>query len=245
MSTPISTPIRSQSVTVRTDGASCEGLLVHPPAPATPLPCVLIAPTIRGRSAFEEERARELASLGYAALVMDVYGTGLSDEPLEQKRARMNALLVDRGALGRRLCAWVEAACTLPAVDPGRIAAIGYCFGGLCVLDLARLGADIAGVASFHAVLRPPPPVGSATIRTRVLVLHGWDDPLATPDALVALAGELTARGADWQIHAYGNTLHAFTNPAASNREAGTVYDAGANRRSWAALRYFLAELFG
>jgi dienelactone hydrolase len=114
----------------------------------------------------------------------------------------------------------------------------------MCVLDLARSGADLRGVAAFHAVLRPPDTAATAAIRARVLLLHGWDDPLATPDSVLALTRELSDKGADWQIHVYGNTLHAFTNPTANNREAGTVYDARANRRSWTAMADFLAELF-
>jgi dienelactone hydrolase len=237
--------VHRETVVVQDSGVRCEGLLLRPAITAASRPCVLIAPTIRGRSDFEEQRARALADEGYAALVMDLYGTGQQDEPIERKRERMNALLADRPALSRRLQAWVQAARALQGVDGERLAAIGYCFGGLCVLDLARSGADIAGVASFHAVLKEPDAEATASIRGKVLVLHGWDDPLAPPAAVLALAAELSAKGADWQIHAYGNTLHSFTNPAANNKEAGTLYDASANRRSWAAMTAFLAELFG
>jgi dienelactone hydrolase len=243
-SRPTLSDMLRETVVVQDSGMRCEGLLLRPAATAT-RPCVLIAPTIRGRSDFEEQRARALADEGYAALVMDLYGTGQQDEPIARKRERMNALLADRPALSRRLQAWVQAARSLQGVEGGRLAAVGYCFGGLCVLDLARSGADIAGVASFHAVLKEPDAEATAPIRAKVLVLHGWDDPLAPPAAVLALAGELSAKGADWQIHAYGNTLHSFTNPAANNKEAGTLYDASANRRSWAAMTAFLAELFG
>ncbi len=186
-----------------------------------------------------------LTACGYSALVLDLYGGGRRDEPLEKKRERMNALLADRPRLSRRLLAWLDAARALAAVDADRIAAIGYCFGGLCVLELARSGADLLGVVSFHAVLKDPYGSADSPIRAKVLVLHGWDDPFAPPEAVLRLAGELSARGADWQIHAYGNTLHSFTNPAAKNREAGTLYDASADRRSWAAMTNYLAELFG
>lgn len=233
-----------QDVVLLNEGIRCTGSFARSPDVKAPVPCILIAPTIRGVSDFEEGRAEALTRLGYAALVMDLYGTGRQEEPVERKRERMNALLADRPLLARRLRSWFDAARDLDGVDNGRIAAIGYCFGGLCVLDLARTGAAIAGVASFHAVLRPPDPAALAPIRSRVLVLHGWDDPLAPPEAVLALAKELTSKGADWQIHAYGNTLHSFTNPAANNKEAGTVYHASADRRSWAALQAYLEELF-
>jgi dienelactone hydrolase len=128
-------------------------------------------------------------------------------------------------------------------VDESRVAAIGFCFGGLCVLDLARSGADINGVASFHGLLTPPPDSDDARISSKVLVMHGWDDPMATPEHLVALGRELTRKEADWQFHAYGNTMHAFTNPLADNPDFGTVYQADADRRSWASMKAFLSEV--
>jgi dienelactone hydrolase len=130
-----------------------------------------------------------------------------------------------------------------PEVDPRRIAAMGFCFGGLCVLDLARSGADLRGVVSFHGLLTPPEPHPQYTILAKVLVLHGFDDPMAPPEQVVALGLELTEAGADWQIHAYGNTLHAFTNPRANDPGFGTVYNETADRRSWRSLREFLAEV--
>ena len=112
------------------------------------------------------------------------------------------------------------------------------------MLDIARTGEDIAGVVSFHGLFAPPGNVDGNRVKARVLALHGWDDPMARPDSVLALAEELTSMGADWQLHAYGNTMHAFTNPAASDPEMGTVYDAAADRRSWEAMKNFLDELF-
>lgn len=236
--------IRQREIEVEKDGTTYGGLLVHDDASALPLPGVLVAPTVRGRSSFEEQKARALAGLGYAALVIDVYGIDTRDSDIETFRALMNALLVDRSSLSDRLLAWVDCCRGQAEVDAGRIAAIGFCFGGLCVLDIARGVAGVSGVVSFHGIFEPPPASIDAPITARVLALHGWDDPLAQPESVHALASELTRRAADWQIHAYGNTLHAFTNPAANDRSAGTVYDARADRRSWIAMREFLAELF-
>ena len=131
-----------------------------------------------------------------------------------------------------------------PEVDENKNAAIGFCFGGLCVLDLARLGTSLAGVVSFHGLFDAPGNTEGNTVTASILALHGWDDPLATPAAVVALGEELSALGADWQIHGYGNTQHAFTNPAANDTDRGTVYDATANQRSWIAMKNFLEEQF-
>src|SRR5690606_12960269 len=122
-----------------------------------------------------------------------------------------------------------------------RMAAIGFCFGGLCALDLARRGAPLRGVVSFHGLLNAPPPV-AATVRARVLALHGYDDPMAPPEAAVAFAREMTERGADWQLHAYGHTRHAFTNPHAADHELGLVFNERAATRSWRSMGAFLDE---
>jgi len=156
----------------------------------------------------------------------------------------MQPLLDDRTLLQRRMTLALEVFRKQKEVDATRIAAMGFCFGGLCVLDLARTGADVAGVASFHGLFGQPGNTAGNRISAKVLVLHGWDDPMAKPDQVLGLAEELTAMGADWQIHAYGNTLHAFTNPAADDPDFGTVYDADADRRSWQSLQLFLAEIF-
>ena len=128
-------------------------------------------------------------------------------------------------------------------VDPARVAAVGFCFGGLCVLDLARTGADIAGVVSIHGLFTPPEPPTGAKIGAKVLALHGHHDPMALPTAVSALQAELTAAGADWQIHVYGGTMHAFTNPQARDPAVGTVYREVAAQRAWRATDAFLAEV--
>ena len=121
------------------------------------------------------------------------------------------------------------------------LGALGFCFGGMCVLDLARSGADVRGVVSIHGILKPSG-LPANKIDARILMLHGYDDPLAPPEDVLAIAKELTAAGADWQLHAYGNTVHSFTNPAADNKEGGMVYNEVADRRSWHALMQFLEE---
>jgi dienelactone hydrolase len=207
-------------------------------------PGVLVSHAWSGRSAYEDGKADALARLGYVAFALDLYGKGVRGQNPDQNAALMQPFLDDRAMLQRRLILSLETVRGQPQVDGSRVAAIGFCFGGLCVLDIARSGADVAGVVSFHGLLSPPDNAEGNHAQARVLVLHGWDDPMATPDAVHSLAAELTALGADWQLHAYGNTQHAFTNPAANDPERGTVYDEVADRRSWQAMTNFLDEVF-
>ena len=225
------------------NGNTYHGYLAWDDAQAGPRPAVLIAHTWAGRGEFEEDKARRLARAGYTALAVDMYGEGRRGADAEENAQLMAPLQQNRAELQARIGAALEEARGLAEVDADRIAAIGYCFGGLCVLDLARSGADIRGVVSLHGLFTPADNLPSPAIVARVLCLHGYDDPMATPDSVLALAAELTGAGADWQLHAYGNTVHAFTNPAADNLEIGTVYSPVADRRSWQALENFLEEV--
>ena len=206
---------------------------------------VIIVPTFAGVSDLERGFARDLAQRGYACLIADLWGRSYGPDEREAAFGHMTSLKSDRAALRDRMLDIVEFAKAQDGTDPARIAAIGFCFGGLCVLDLARSGADIAGVASFHGLFDAPdlPP---QPITAKVVAYHGWDDPMVPPDAVVALAKELTDAGADWQIHGYGHTGHGFTNPKVGALNIpGVDYNAAAARRSWAALADYLDELFG
>jgi dienelactone hydrolase len=156
----------------------------------------------------------------------------------------MQPFLEDRALLQRRMKLALETVRRLERVDKDRVAAIGFCFGGLCVLDLARTGADLRGVVSFHGLLKPPGNTQGNKIQAKVLVLHGHDDPMVPVEDVVALERELTEAGADWQVHVYGHTMHAFTNPKANDPNFGTVYNPVADRRSWLAMQNFLEEIF-
>jgi dienelactone hydrolase len=234
--------VEVRAVGVDHDGTALEGLLVHA-GDGRARPTVILFPTVMGRSDLELSFARRLVELGYTVFVADLYGT--IGAPQEECRALMMELRGDRAKLQDRMLAVLDRVRGLGEVETGRVAAIGYCFGGLCALDLARTGADVRGVASFHGLFDPPGNRDGTRITAKVIAFHGWDDPLATPDTVVALAAELTAAGADWQIHGYGNTRHGFTNPNANNPERGVIYDETAARRSWTALEDFLAECLG
>lgn len=206
-------------------------------------PGALVSHAWAGRSEFENNKAEALAELGYAGFALDLYGKGVLGSGPEENAALMQPFLDDRPMLQQRLRAALDAMHAQDVVDANRTAVIGYCFGGLCALDMARTRAAIVGAISVHGLFTPLATAASS-IDARILALHGWDDPLVTPDSVIALATELSAAGADWQLHAYGNTMHAFTDPEAHDTEGGVAYDATADRRSWQACVNFLAELF-
>ncbi len=221
-----------------------EGLLAWDDAVAQPQPGIMVCHAWGGRSDLEDSNAMRLAALGYVGFAADVYGKGNRGANNAENEALMMPLLEDRPLLQGRLLASLAAMRQQPEVDDVRVAAIGYCFGGLCVLDIARSGTDIVGVVSFHGLFTPPGNTDGNTISAKVLLEHGWDDPMVAPEQVIALTEELTSMGADWQLHAYGHTMHAFTNPGANDPGFGTVYNESADKRSWAAMRNFLAELF-
>ena len=234
---------RETPVGLTFEGEELEGVLVARRDSAR-RPGVILFPTVMGVSELELGFARQLVHLGYTGFVADLFGKRFHGAPRDVMMEELKRLRSDRASLRQRLLAILESARAQDAVEPDQIVAIGYCFGGQCALDLARSGADIAGVASFHGLFDPPglPP---QPIKAKVLAFHGWDDPLVPPEAVVALGHELTQAGADWQIHAYGHVQHGFTNPGATGAVAGVVYNELAAERSWTSLINFLEELFG
>lgn len=236
--------IQTRTISYNHNGVELEGLFAWDDAKEGARPAVAISHAWGGRSPFEEDRAVAVAELGYVGFALDLYGKGVLGSGPEENTALMTPLLADRALLQERINLAVSVLREQDEVDSDRVAAMGYCFGGLCVLDLARSGSDVLGVASFHGLFAPPEDVPNQPITASVLCLHGYDDPMVEPQAVIDLATEMTAAGADWQIHAYGNTQHAFTNPEANDPDMGTIYDARAERRSWQALKDFLAELF-
>ena len=208
-------------------------------------PAVLICHAWGGRDAFVADKARKLAALGYVGFALDMYGKGVLGSGTEENAKLMQPFMEDRNKLQQRMKAALNAVKLLPWVDDSKIAAMGFCFGGLCVLDLARTGVDIKGVVSFHGLLGTPGNTQGNKIKAKILALHGRDDPMAPPDLVLAFQEEMTLAGADWQFVSYGNTVHAFTNPVANDPGFGTVYQADADRRSWQAMENFYAEIFG
>ncbi len=220
------------------------GFLAFDDTVSAPMPAVLVAHMWGGREAFVCDKAKALAALGYAGFALDLYGEARVGSGPEENAKLMQPFLEDRTLVQRRMHLALDAVRRLEMVDRQKVAAIGFCFGGLCVLDLARTGADVCGVVSFHGLLKPPGNTQGTKIQAKVLVLHGHDDPMVPVEDVVALERELTEAGADWQVYVYGHTMHAFTNPKANDPSLGTVYHPVADRRSWQAMRNFLEEVF-
>ena len=226
-------------------GQVLDHIIVHDGTGRT-LPTVIIIPTVMGVQPLELGFAEKLNALGYHAVVADLFGRRFTPGvDKEAAFAAMGELRADRAALRDRLLAIVDEVRKREHVDSSKLAVIGYCFGGQCALDVARSGADVAAVASFHGLFDPCG-LPAQPIKAKVLAMHGWDDPMVPPEVVVALGKELTDAGADWQIHCYGHVGHGFTNPNAHQLGIkGVAYDEAAARRSWAALEDYLAEVFG
>ena len=228
-----------------TDGTiTFKGYFAWDDSNPNPRPAVIISHAFGGRGEFECEKARKLAELGYVGFAIDMYGEAKQSSVTEECFALMQPLIDDREMLQQRITLALSTVREQTEVDSAQIAAIGFCFGGLCALDLARTGADVKGVASFHGLFTPPDNTKGNQITAKVLCLHGYADPMVPPQDLIDLGTELTAAGADWQVHAYGNTLHAFTNPQANDPDFGAVYNNAADKRSWISLVHFLEEIF-
>jgi dienelactone hydrolase len=208
-------------------------------------PAVLVSHDWSGRREFACQAADRIAEWGYVGFALDMYGKGVfgSDGDVEGNAALMNPLASDRARLRRRMKAALDCVAQQSQVDGARMAAMGYCFGGMCVLELARSGADVLGVVSIHGIFARGE-VPNEKITAKVLCLHGHDDPMVPPEQVLAFATEMTDAGVDWQVHVYGNTRHAFTNPAANNPDFGTVYNQVAERRAYQSVADFLRELF-
>lgn len=226
-----------------TDGETeLEGFVALPLDPGR-RPAVLVLHAWSGLGDLERERAWALSKLGWVGVAIDLYGRGVYAPDATKAALKMTPFMRDRALLERRMRAGLAAAARHPRVDPSRIAAIGYCFGGLCALDLARSGADVRGVVSFHGLFVPREGLPTPPVKAKVLAMHGHEDPLASNEQAVAFCEEMRARGVDFQLHIHGGAKHAFTNPNAKEPERGMQYLARADRRSWATATAFLEEV--
>ena len=237
--------MKTETLTYSAGDTTFQGYLADPEGSGR-RPGVLVVHEAPGLNDHPKRRARMLAELGYVALAVDMYGGGRVAGPGGDDAMKlMGALREDNDKLRRHVRAGFDALVARPNVDPKRIGAMGYCFGGLCVLELARSGAALAGVVSFHGILSTKTPEDAKNVTAKILVCTGAEDPLVPPDQVAAFAAEMTKANVDWQVITYGGAKHAFTNPDAGGRIPGLAYNANADARSWEAMRSHWFELFG
>ena len=208
-------------------------------------PGVLVVHEAPGRDDHVMRRAEMLARLGYIALAADLYGGGVVGKGPEEAFALMGPLREDADLLRGRVLAALEALVALPGVDRGRLGAIGYCFGGYSVLELARTGASLACVVSFHGLLETKRPAATGTVKAKILACTGSADPIVPREQVTAFEKEMIEAGTDWQVITYGGAKHAFTNTAADSIPMpGFGYSPAADARSWTAMRNLFDEVF-
>jgi dienelactone hydrolase len=237
--------IMTKTVEYKQGDTALEGLLVWDDAVTTPRPGVLVVHQWLGLTDYETHRAEQLAQLGYVAFCADIYGKDLRPKGPEDAGAFAGKYKADRQLLRARANAALEQLKKSDLVDPKRVAAIGYCFGGTTVLELARSGADLNGVVSFHGGLDSPAPADGKNIKCKVLVLAGADDPFQKSADLTAFEKEMRDAKVDWQMVSYGGAVHSFTQPMAGNDNSkGAAYNEKADKRSWQAMKDFFAEIF-
>jgi dienelactone hydrolase len=222
-----------------------EGFVAYEQARQGKRPGILVIHTWRGLDDYVRCRTRMVAELGYVGLAADIFGKGVMPKDVPERQALLDKYLGNRVLLRERCRAGLDALRAHPMVDPGRLAAIGYCFGGCAVLELARSGADVRGVVSFHGLLSSPTPADARNIRASVLVLNGAEDPRVPLSDVEAFHKEMREAAVDWQLVHYGNAVHSFTDRGAGNNtSAGSAYNERADARSWNAMKAFLDEIF-
>lgn len=234
--------LQTKKIEYQHDDVKLEGYYAYDDSISGKKPAVLIIHDWSGRNDFACQKAESLAEAGFLGFALDLYGKVANTN--DEKIALMKPLMDDRAKLLKRIQAGLNLMKTIDQVNTAKIAAIGYCFGGLCALDLARSGEDIKGVVSFHGLLTPPPQKNASTIRAKILVLHGHDDPMVKPEQVIQFENEMTVAKADWQLHVFGHAKHAFANPLANDDKLGTVYNALADKRSWILMKTFFNEIF-
>ena len=237
--------IETKSVEYRQGDTRLVGYLAYPKDAKGSLPGILVVHEWMGLNDYAKHRAEQLAALGYVAFAADIYGDGKIAVDAKEAGQLAGSFKKDRPLLRSRAAAGLATLKAQPGVVPGKVAAIGYCFGGTAVLELARSGADVTGVVSFHGGLDTPTPQDAKNIRAKVLALHGADDPYVPADQVAAFENEMRQAGVDWQLVAYGGAVHGFTNSAnGTDNSKGVAYNASADARSWAAMQQFFNELF-
>lgn len=240
----------TETISYIIEGSLFRGFLALPPTEQK-APGILIAPAWKGLDEFAKAKAFALAELGYVAFAADLYGDGVVANSDEEASALMLPLFLDRALLRQRINAALEELKKHPSVETSKIGSIGFCFGGLTVIELLRSGATILGAVSFHGILGTQ--MGNRTanlsenadsIKAKLLVLHGHDDPLVSQEEITHLQKEMDKANVDWQMNIYSQTSHAFTNPQADDTEHGLIFNQRTNDRAWLSMHNFFQEIF-
>lgn len=235
----------TKTIEYRDGNTVMEGFVAYDDALAGRRPGILVVHDWMGFGAFSNNKAVELARLGYTAMAVDIYGKDVRPQNTDQAGQLIGIYKSDRPLLRRRILAAFETIKSEPSVDSSKIAVMGFCFGGTTALELARSGAAIKGVVSFHGGLNTPTPADAKNIKARILALHGADDPFVPVDEVAGFEKEMNDAHIDWQLVKYSGAVHAFTNPAAGNDNSkGAAYNEKADRRSWIAMKDFFEEIF-
>lgn len=236
--------LHTENIDYKQGDTTCEGYLAYDDAVKGPRPGVLVVHDWMGCDSYAKMRADMLAKLGYVAFAADIYGKGVRPKNREEAAAQAGKYKGDRELLRARVNAALDTLEKQPQCDTKRVAAIGYCFGGTTVLELARSGADIAGIVTFHGGLDTPTR-DAKNIKCKVLICHGADDPFVPATDVTALQDELRKAGVDWQMVFYSGAVHSFTRPdSGSDNSKGAAYNEKADKRSWEAMKDFFSEIF-
>lgn len=235
---------KSRMVTIpyQDNGIDLEGFLAYPAEKKSPL--VILCHGWKGKDDFICEKAREVAQWGYVGFALDMYGKGILGKTKEENAALKKPFIENRQLLQERVLKAFEVACSLPYVDSTKVAILGFGFGGLCALDLARSGISLKGAVSVYGHFDPLPPSLTKPIKAKILVLHGYNDPVTPQHELIHFEKEMNDSKVDWQAHIYGNTMHAFALPEANNPESGVLYNPVSAVRAWTSIHNFLNEIF-
>ena len=239
-----SAKIVTKTVTYQQGDTPLEGYVAYDDAVAGARPGVLIVHQWLGLTDYEKHRAEMLAQLGYVAFCADIYGQGVRPQNTQEAGVQATKYKTDRPLLRARVNAGLTELKKNELTDSKRIAAIGYCFGGTTVIELARSGAELNGIVSFHGGLDSPTPADGHNIKCKVLVCHGADDPFEKPADLTAFESEMRDAGVDWRLIMYGGAVHSFTQPNIGEAIPGAKYNARADQRSWADMKSFFGEIF-
>ncbi|MEI6438444.1 MAG: dienelactone hydrolase family protein [Candidatus Omnitrophota bacterium] len=243
LASPSMAALQTRSLEYKQGDTVLEGYLSYDDRFTGKRPGILVAHEWMGLNDYAKLRANMLARLGYVAFAVDIYGKGVRPKTTEEAGALASKYKGDRKLLQARILAALSLLKAEALVDPSRTAAIGYCFGGTAVLELARSGAELNGIVSFHGGLSNPSPENAKNIKTQVLVLHGADDPFVPPAEVASFEQEMKAAGRDYTLIKYPGAVHAFTNPSNRGEIKGALYNREADKKSWEEMEAFLSRV--